>query len=410
MTSLRLTEKVISTAGLEAGQNDRIFFDDQITGFGFRIRRVKKWNGALSNKPPSRSWLFQYRIGGKTRRLVIGQSPAVKAGRAREIAAELHARVKLGHDPATEKRVRIERSAHTFGALVDKYLAAQRDEMRPRSYGQIVYHLQRHAAQLHPLPADGIDRQTIAARLNGIAAGSGAVTANRVRSTMSAMFTWGMKEGLVLANPIIATNKRAEKPRDRVLTGTELGLVWRSLGAGDYGTIVRLLLLTGQRMNEIAALRWSEIDFDRGVISLPSERTKNHRPHEIPMAKTVRSLLAARPKSNGREFVFGEGAGPFSGLSRRKEALDKEIAALNRGRPLPAWVHHDLRRSVATGMAELGIQPHIIEAVLNHVSGHQGGIAGIYNRAQYGPEKVQALARWDKHIGAIVQRGVSHVG
>lgn len=394
MQSLRLTEKVVSTLGLESGQDDRIFFDDQITGFGFRVRRVKKWNGAHSNKPPSRSWLFQYRIGGKTRRLVIGQSPAIKAGRAREIAAELHAKVKLGHDPATEKRIRIERAAHTFGALVDKYLAAQQGEMRPRSYHQIARHLERHAAQLHPLPADAIDRQTIAARLNSIAAESGAVTANRVRSTMSAMFTWGMKEGLVLANPIIATNKRAEKPRDRVLTNAELGLVWRSLGAGDYGTIIKLLILTGQRMNEIAALRWSEIDFDRGVISLPSERTKNHRPHEVPLGKTAQSLLAARPKNNGREFVFGEGAGPFSGLSRRKEALDKDVAAAC-GNPLPAWVHHDLRRSVATGMAELGIQPHIIEAVLNHVSGHKGGIAGIYNRAQYGPEKAQALARWD---------------
>ena len=317
MESQRLTERVVSTLGLEPGQDERIFFDDQITGFGFRVRRVKKWNGAGSNKPPARSWLFQYRIGGKTRRLVIGQAAAVKAGRAREIAAELHAKVKLGHDPATEKRLRIERAAHTFGALVDKYLAAQQSEMRPRSYHQIARHLERHVGQLHTLPADGIDRQTIAARLNSIAAESGAVTANRVRSTMSAMFTWGMKEGLVLANPIIATNKRAEKPRDRVLTGTELGLVWRSLGAGDYGTIVKLLLLTGQRMNEIAALRWSEIDFDRGVISLPSERTKNHRPHEIPMAKTARSLLAARSKSNGREYVFGEGAGPFSGLSRR---------------------------------------------------------------------------------------------
>jgi len=399
---MRLTEKVVQTLGLETGQDDRIFFDDQITGFGLRIRRVKKWNGARSNKPPSRSWMFQYRIAGKTRRLVIGQAPAIKAGRAREIAAELHAKVNLGHDPATEKRIRIERAAHTFGALVDKYLVAQRGEMRPGSYRQIARHLERQAAQLHPVPADAIDRQTIAGRLNSIAAESGAVTANRVRSTMSAMFTWGMKEGLVLANPIIATNKRKETPRERTLDGAELGLVWRSLGNGDYGTIIRLLILTGQRMNEIAALRWSEIDFGRGVISLPGERTKNHRPHEIPMANTVRSLLAARSKSNGREFVFGEGAGPFSGLSRRKEALDRGIASLNRGRPLPAWVHHDLRRSVATGMAELGIQPHIIEAVLNHVSGHKGGIAGIYNRAQYGPEKAQALARWDEHISSIV--------
>ena len=102
------------------------------------------------------------------------------------------------------------------------------------------------------------------------------------------------------------------------------------------------------------------------------------------------------------EFVFGKGAGPFSGLSRCKTALDEDIARRRGGKPLPAWVHHDLRRSAATGTAEIGIQPHIIEAVLNHVSGHKGGIAGIYNRAQYGPEKAQALARWDRHIRDIV--------
>jgi integrase len=401
---MRLTEKVVQTAGLDPGQDDRIWFDDDITGFGLRVRRVKKWNGAYSNKEPAKSWMFQYRIGGKTRRLVIGQATAVKAGRARQIASELHAKVKLGRDPAIEKRISVERASHTFGTLIHKYLAQQRGHMRPNSYRQVARHLESHAAPLHALPVDAIDRQAIAARLNSIEQSSGAVTANRVRATMSAMFTWGMREGLVLANPVAYTNKRDEKPRERILSDNELRLVWKALSDNQYSTILRLLLLTGQRMNEIAALRWSEIDFHRGVISLPGERTKNGRPHEVPMAPTVRSLLAAQPRSNGRDFVFGEGAGPFSGLSRRKEALDLNITSLNGGSPLPAWVHHDLRRSVATGMAELGIQPHIIEAVLNHVSGHKGGIAGIYNRAQYGAEKAQALARWDDHIRNVVVR------
>ena len=401
---MKLTERAVQTLGLAPGQDDRIFFDDHITGFGLRIRRVKKWNGAYSNKEPLRSWLFQYRIGGKTRRMILGQAPALKAQRAREIAAELGAKVRLGGDPATEKRINVERASHTLGVLVQKYLAQQRSQIRPNSYRQVARHLESHAAPLHALPADAIDRQTIAARLNSIADKSGAVTANRVRSTMSAMFTWGMKEGLVLANPIIATNKRTEKSRNRVLADPELSLIWRTLATDDYDTIIRLLMLTGQRLGEIAALRWSEIDFDRGAIHLPGERTKNHRPHEIPMSRTVRSLLAARPK-NGRELVFGEGVGPFSGFSHRKEALDNDIAALNGGTPIQAWVHHDVRRSVATGMAELGIQPHIIEAVLNHVSGHKGGIAGIYNRAQYGAEKAQALARWDEHINRIAAGG-----
>jgi integrase len=228
------------------------------------------------------------------------------------------------------------------------------------------------------------------------------VTANRVRATMSAMFTWGMKEGLVLANPVANTNKREEKARDRVLIDAELRAVWQALGDSQYGTIVRLLMMTGQRANEIAGLRWSEIDFDRDVISLPGNRTKNGRPHELPMAPQVQALLASQPRTEGRDLVFGKGEGPFSGFSRCKEALDNAIAELN-GRPLARWRLQDLRRSVATGMAELGVQPHVIEAVLNHVSGHKGGIAGIYNRARYSAEKAQALACWDEHINTIVR-------
>ena len=400
--TVKLTERAIQTLGLEAGQDDRIWFDDDVTGFGLRIRRVKKWNGAHSNKPPARSWLFQYRIGGRTRRLVIGQAAAVRVGRARQIAAELHAQVRLGHDPALEKRIRVERAYHTVGALVDKYLTQQRSQLRPGSYRAVERHLYRHAAALHALPVDAVERQAIAARLNSIEQNSGAVTANRVRSSLSAMFVWGMREGLVLANPVINTNKREERPRERVLTDAELRLIWQALGNNQYSTVVRLLLLTGQRMSESAGLKWGEIDFDRGVISLSGERTKNHRPHEIPMSKTVRALLAAQPQR--RDRVFGEGAAPFAGTSRRKAALDQDIARARGPKgPLPAWVHHDLRRSVATGMAEIGIQPHIIEAVLNHVSGHKGGIAGIYNRAQYGPEKAQALARWDRHIAGLVR-------
>jgi integrase len=180
-----------------------------------------------------------------------------------------------------------------------------------------------------------------------------------------------------------------------VLVDAELRAVWRALGDNRYGTIVRLLILTGQRLNEIAGLRWAEIDFDRNVISLPGERTKNKRPHEVPMAPQVRSLLEAQERIDDREPVFGRGDGPCSGFWRHKAKLDSAIR-------LAPWVLHDLRRSVATGMAELGIQPHIIEAVLNHVSGHKAGVAGVYNRATYLPEKTAALARWADHLPAVV--------
>jgi integrase len=387
---MKLTAQTADGLKLQPGEADRIWFDDAIPGFGLRVRDTG-----------SRSWIFQYKIGKQTRRLVIGQASAIKLGRAREIASEYHAKVKLRHDPAAERRLHVQRASHTFGALVTRYLEQQRSGWRPGSYREIARHLEKYSASLHPLPVDAVDQRTIAERLTTIAK-SGLVTANRVRASMSAMFTWGMREGLVLANPVVNTNKREEKARDRVLVDAELRAIWQAVGVGQYGTIVKLLILTGQRRDEIAGLRWSEIYFDRGVISLPGGRTKNGRPHELPMSAQVRALLSARPRVEDRDLVFGRREGQFSGFSRCKETLDNAIAELNGG-PLAPWVLHDLRRSVATGMAEIGIQPHIIEAVLNHVSGHKGGIAGIYNRAQYSAEKAQALARWDEHVGCIVR-------
>jgi integrase len=395
---MNLTIQTAAALQLAPGERDRIWFDDAIPGFGLRIRETG-----------SRSWIFQYKIGQKQRRLVIGQVSAIKPARAREIASEHHAKVKLGFDPAAEKRIRVDRAAHTFGALVDTYLDYQKSHLRSGSYREIARHLRQHAAPLHDLSVDSVDKRTVADRLTTIEKRSGAVTANRVRSTMSAMFAWGLREDLALANPVADTNKRTESPRERVLSSAELRLVWQSLGDNQYGTIIKLLMLTGQRMNEVAGLRWSELDFVRNIISLPGARTKNKRPHDVWMAVTVRELLRPQPQTEGRDFVFGKGAGPFSGLSRRKDALDRRIAELNDGKPLPHWVHHDLRRSVATGMADIGIQPHIIEAILNHISGHKGGIAGIYNRATYAAEKAHALARWDEHVRSIAENSPSKI-
>jgi integrase len=394
---MNLTAQSAATLTLADGEKDRIWFDDTVAGFGLRVRSTG-----------GRSWIFQYKLGRKTRRLVIGHAPALKVARAREIAGELHAKVRLGGDPASEKRVRVDRAQHTFGALVEAYLDQQERHLRPGSFREIKRHLEQHCSVLRGLPIDAVDQKTIAQRLNAIAKGSGDVTANRVRATMSAMLSWGMKEGMALSNPVANTHKRDEKPRERVLTNAELRLIWRALEGDQYDVIIKLLMLTGQRVNEIAGLQWNEIDFDRGLITLPGHRTKNGRPHEIPITATMRALLQSQPVIEGRDLVFGKGAGPFSGFSRCKDALDRNIAKQN-GKPLPGWVHHDLRRSAATGMAEIGIQPHIIEAVLNHISGFKGGIAGIYNRAAYGAEKAQALTRWDEHIASIVRGRPSNV-
>jgi integrase len=394
---MQLTEKLLTTLTLQPGEKDKIFFDNAVAGFGLRIRE----SGA-------RTWIYQYNIGTKIRRMTIGQASAIKLARAREIAGGHQAKVRLGGDPAAEKRAAVVRANHTLIALVERYLDFQKDQLRKSSLSEVTRYLLVHAKPLHELPVDSIDQRTVADLLNKIEK-SGTSTANRARATLSAMFSWSMKAGIALNNPVVNTPTRREAPRTRVLSDDELRLIWRALPDGQYGAIIRLLMLTGQRVLEITALRWSEIDLSRNLISLSAERCKNHRPHDIPIAGTVRQLIEAQPKREGIDLVFGHDGGVFGSFSVHKIALDKRIAELNGGKPIPAWVLHDLRRTCATGMAEIGIQPHHVEAVLNHASGHKGGIAGIYNRASYAAEKASALARWDENVAAIVVGRSSNV-
>jgi integrase len=324
---------------------------------------------------------------------VLGQVSAIKLAKARDIAGELYAKVRLGGDPASEKREKVRRALDTFGLLAERFLEQYRARVRTKN--EVSRHLRKYAAVLHPMSADSITLRDIADLLAKIDKASGATTANRVRATLSRCFSWAMREGLALSNPVANTNKREEYPRDRVLSNDELRRIWDAVGGSTYGTIVKLLILTGQRRSEIAELRWSEIDLDRRTLNFSADRTKNKRPHVVPLATTALGLLA-RPACEA-ERVFD-----FSAWAYSKDLLDKRCG-------VGGWRLHDIRRTVATGMADIGIQPHIIEAVLNPVSGHKGGIAGIYNRAEYAAEKAQALARWDEHIRDIVEKHDSKV-
>jgi integrase len=251
---------------------------------------------------------------------------------------------------------------------------------------------------LHGLPATVVDRKKIADLLETIGKNNGAVSANRARAALSAMFSWAMRRGLHDSNPVTGTEKRRERSRDRVLSDTELSKIWNALGANDYDDILRLLLLTGQRASEIGGLRWSEIDFDEGLISLPAQRTKNGHPHSFPMSKAVRDILKARPQK--REFVFGRGRSGFNGWNGdTKRKLDKRIAG---GPPLPHWTVHDLRRTFATGLQRLGVRLEVTEAILNHVGGSRAGVTGIYQRHDWATEKRAALDAWAAHVLAVV--------
>jgi len=377
----------VTKATVERLATNQVLWDQSLVGFGARrqLRHVH--------------YLLRYRLNGHQKFISIGRHGTFTPDTARNEARRLLGLVASKIDPASERV----RPAETFGAEIDRYLDRKQSTLKPRSFKEVRHHLQVHSKPLHRLRLAEIDRRTIALRLAQIEQGSGPGARNRVRSSLSAFFAFAIREGLIDSNPVSGTGKADEGPsRDRTLTHAELTALLNALnadpphtggrgrphlGLGPFSDIIRLLVLTGQRRAEIGGLRWSEVDFERGLIVLPPERSKNNRQHELPMSTQVRSILERQPR-NG-EFVWGR---KFTSWGNAKASLDRRLNGM------ADWRLHDLRRTAATHMAELGVLPHIIEAILNHVSGHRAGVAGIYNRARYEGEMRQALQRWADYI------------
>jgi integrase len=354
--------------------------------FGLRCRRDRG----------TRTWVVL--DGGNSRRPIgdaraIGFADAVKAAR-RQLSA-----IRLGVDP--ERR---QKAAISLRELASHYLAHQQGRLKPRSYEELRRHLEVHAAPLHSRRINEVGQRDIVKLLQAVAA-KAPTTANRVRSSLSAMFAWGMKAGLVLANPVSATFQPAvEQSRDRVLSDDELSWVWACTDDdSDYRRIVQILALTGQRRDEVAGMRESElVRHGDGTITwtIPGSRSKNGLPNDLLLPPMIATLIPAAPRK-GRELLFGDGEKGFAGWSKSKRRLDAAIA--NAGHSMPHWVLHDLRRTFVTRLNDLGVAPYIIEAAVNHRSGvAKAGIAGVYNKSNYVPQKRAALALWCDHIAQII--------
>jgi integrase len=397
---MKLTQRAVAALAFPHGKTDHIEPDDEIPGFGFRLRASG-----------SRTWTFQYQLGAKQRRMTLGSYPAITPAQARATAANLHAAVRLGRDPAGEKAEGRARAGETFKAALTQFLSRKKAQLKPRSYLEIERHLVVHAKALHGFPLAAISRRQIAAVLSELTTTHTPRVADSVRTSLMTFLGWALREGLIETNPVVGTNvngSAAERARDRVLRPNELKLLWAALADDQYGAIVKLLLLTAQRRDEIAGIMWQEIDVEAAILTLPPPRTKNKRMHIVPLSAPALAIIQAQPQRalvNGkpREFVFGSGAGGFSGWSKAKAQLDDRLRLGNGGKPVKPWRLHDLRRSAATGMAEIGVLPHVIEAALNHVSGHKSGVAGIYNQARYEDEVRAALELWAEHVMSIVQ-------
>jgi integrase len=393
---MKLTKANIEKLALPAGGNDRIVFDTALPGFGLRLREGGK-----------RTWIVQYRVGVKQRRVTLGTVETLNADEARKWAKSALSKVHLGHDPQVEKAETRAQSAITLAAIVERYLEERASKrLKAKTLAEVTRSLREHWKPLHAIPLTKIARVDVARELGRIAKERGPIAANRSRAYLSTLYAWAIGEGLADANPVVGTNKAAEEiSRDRVLSDEELRLVWSYAGEGDdYGAIIRLLILTGQRREEVAAMRWSELDFDKRLWRIGADRTKNALPHDLPLSDAAIELLAAHGRREGRDLVFGSCEGPFQGWSNAKSALDVRILAKVREKSeSKPWRLHDLRRTAATRMNELGVLPHVVEAVLNHISGHKAGVAGIYNRASYAAEKRQALDLWAAHVLALAE-------
>lgn len=380
---MKLTDTAVAKLKLPAGKTDAIFFDDALPGFGIRIRAGG-----------SRKFVVHCRQGDKQQRVTIGSAAVLTVEAARAKARKMLVAYDDGRDPNAEKAERRAANALTFSAVSTDYLATCEARMKPRSFEDCARYLRQHWKPLHTRPVASVTRADVAARLREIVKANGPVAADRARSALSAMYAWAIGEGLCEANPVIGTNKATTNAgRERTLTDAELAAIWNAAPATAFGRIVRLLMLTGQRRDEIGDLHWSETR--DGMISLPGARTKNGRAHDVPLSALAVDALTTQPRMVGRDLVFGEGEGGYSGWSRSKAALDRACGVTD-------WTLHDLRRTAATRMADLGVAPHVIEAVLNHVSGHKAGVAGIYNRSTYAAEKRAALDLWANHVAVIV--------
>ena len=300
------------------GAAEIVYFDegrakDRAHGLALRIR-----------EGGSRKWVYFYRWNGKLHKHTIGDASNNPIGwtlaRARARATELRVMLNDGKSPNVERQ-KLEAqaaSSNTFRETMTAYLAARQPHMKPRTYAESARHLENHWKLFHKCAVHEIDSDMVADRLKEIEKQNGPVARNRARSSISAMYAWAVGERFsrhLRVNPVDGTVKVDEgQPRDRVLTDDELIKIWRAAPDNNYGRVLKLLILTGQRREEIGGLGWSEINSDKRQLELPPERTKNSKPHEVPLSDLALDVLGTAHRIHGRRFVFGQGQRGFARL------------------------------------------------------------------------------------------------
>lgn len=404
MANLKITKRAV--AGLTSGPKDELWWDISLRGFGVKVTRGG-----------SKTFLIQYRMGGRgalTRRYTIGKldSPWDVAS-ARDEAERLLRMVATGLDPQIiERQRKSDEIDLIFQKYSERFLADFGQKYwRPRTFQSRAADLRRWAnpvLKAKPLPS--ITRRDITAVLDSLPKHSPALPRN-VFAVLRKMFTWAKQRGDIEKSPCEGVKPPpAVKARDRVLKDDELMLVAAlsdTLG-NPFGPFVRMLLVTGQRRDEVAGMRWEELDQTTFEWLLPKARSKNHNAHLMPLNDiAVRGLdeLAGGPRWPLSGYVFSTtGVTPISGFSRMKRRLDAVVDRAVQGNSLMPWRLHDLRRTMATNLQRLGVRFEVTEALLNHVSGARSGIAGVYQRHDWHAEKRDAVTLWNDQLIAMLNQ------
>jgi integrase len=360
-----------------------------------------------------KSWQVRYRTPTVQRRMTLGRYPLIGLKEARIRARDVLLAVHDGADPAAEaKAMKVKRAdlddRDTVSKLVEQF--RKRHLTGLKSGGDAYRFLERFV-----IPAWGDrDIQTITKRdvielLDGIADSGRGVTANRVLAHTRKFFNWAVSRDILSVAPTTGVKPPvAEQSRDRVLRDDEIRWLWSACDrAGEpWGPFARVLLLTGQRLTEVA--RMSDNEIIDGVWHLAKERTKNGRAHDVPLSHAAQKVLEAKMRvQNAAGHIFTtNGINHVQGYHKGLKRLAEEMAAIateetGSAVEIPHWTFHDLRRTAATGMARLGVPVRTTEAVLNHVSGSGGGIVAVYQRHDYADEKRDALEAWGRYVTTL---------
>jgi integrase len=427
MATLKLTQAAVER--LKPPASGRIeVWDLQLPGFGLRISETGR-----------KTWQAFYRVERRMVREKLGTLAQIpNIADARELARQSMTKSRTGENPVEDRRRKEEerrqseaeevRRKCTLAAVVDRYLAERpadrsRKPMRAEYLAETTRTLNKDVKQsaLGKRTLDEITGDDIKRLVRGIAKDAPS-QANHTLAYLKAMLAWAVDEGLIKKSPAQGVKMPAQKvERERALGDKEVRLFWLACHeiGWPFGPLAQLLLLTAQRRDELAHAKWSEFDLDKETWALPGERTKNGRAHIVHLSNLAIEIIERLPHIPSKKgWVFTTGLGgrdtPVSGFGRGRERIAGAMAAaLGKdgapGEEVAPFTLHDLRRSAATGMAALGIAPHVVDKILNHSSGKIAGVAKIYNRFEYLPERKAALDSWARHIESLIRPTQSNV-